>query len=214
MYVECREARARTRPPVILPKLSETVRNPRLRLWLIRKAKTKKNTSSGRRAILLLPIVILPTTLLILLGYIAYNFLGGESEGVFSGQIGDSVAVGIGETDSSNEEEQIFDIADGSDNDIELIEATPETQKQKTTATTIIETVEQAGSPNVISTAFTAYEQVPHDKTSFTQGLSYGNDGFIYETTGLRGKSKLLKIDPTTFEVIQSVNIVCIFFVL
>lgn len=178
-------------------------------------AETKKNTSSGRRAILLLPIVILPATLLILLGYnIAYNFLGGESESLFSGRIGDSVEIGVGENDSSNEdkEEQHFESAEVGDI-IDLTEVTPETQKQKPTATTITETVAQAGTTNIISTAFAAYEQVPHDTTSFTQGLSYGyDDGYLYETTGLRGKSKLLKIDPATFEVIKSVDIEDVYF--
>mmetsp|Transcript_21282 Transcript_21282/g.45158 ORF Transcript_21282/g.45158 Transcript_21282/m.45158 type:complete len:352 (-) Transcript_21282:61-1116(-) len=44
-------------------------------------------------------------------------------------------------------------------------------------------------------------DMVGHDKTSFTQGLSYGSDGFLYETTGLNGKSKIRRINPTTFEV-------------
>lgn len=176
-------------------------------------AQTKKKTSVKRRAVFILALVIFPTTLLVLLGYIANHFVGGES--VFnSGPSGDDNVeeVGIEENDSSNEEEQIFDSADdnGSDDDTDLIDAT--TEKQKTTATTTTATIMQAGPPNIISTAFTAYEQVPHDTTSFTQGLSYGYDGFIYETTGLRGRSKLRKIDPTTFEVIQSVDIDDVYF--
>lgn len=40
-----------------------------------------------------------------------------------------------------------------------------------------------------------------------SQGLSYGKDGTIYETTGLYGNSKLRKINPETFEVEASVDI-------
>jgi glutamine cyclotransferase len=37
--------------------------------------------------------------------------------------------------------------------------------------------------------------------------LSYGTDGTIYETTGLYSNSKLRKINPSTFDVEQSVNL-------
>lgn len=40
-----------------------------------------------------------------------------------------------------------------------------------------------------------------------SQGLSYGSDGKIYETTGLYSNSKLRKINPNTFEVEQSVDL-------
>ena len=42
---------------------------------------------------------------------------------------------------------------------------------------------------------------------TFSQGLSYGLDNTIYETTGLYGVSKLYKINPITFSVQQSVGI-------
>ena len=41
----------------------------------------------------------------------------------------------------------------------------------------------------------------------FSQGLSYGNDGMIYETTGMYGSSKVRRINPDTFEVELSVDI-------
>ena len=41
----------------------------------------------------------------------------------------------------------------------------------------------------------------------FSQGLSYGNDGKLYETTGLYGQSKVRRINPLTFEVELSVDI-------
>lgn len=45
-----------------------------------------------------------------------------------------------------------------------------------------------------------------------SQGLSYGTDGYIYETTGRYGKSKVRRIDPETFEVQQSKDIPTKFF--
>ncbi|MBD3308257.1 glutaminyl-peptide cyclotransferase [candidate division KSB3 bacterium] len=43
---------------------------------------------------------------------------------------------------------------------------------------------------------------LPHATTSFTQGLLY-YDGFLYESTGLHGRSSLQKIDAETGEVLQ-----------
>jgi glutamine cyclotransferase len=42
----------------------------------------------------------------------------------------------------------------------------------------------------------------PHDRTAFTQGLVYV-DGFLYEGTGLNGKSSLRKVKLETGEVVQ-----------
>jgi glutamine cyclotransferase len=39
-------------------------------------------------------------------------------------------------------------------------------------------------------------EIAPHDTTAFTQGLSYHN-GYIYESTGLEGQSRIMQLDPT-----------------
>lgn len=44
----------------------------------------------------------------------------------------------------------------------------------------------------------------PHSKTSFTQGLEFKNDT-LYESTGLRGQSRLLKTDYKTGEVLQEI---------
>jgi glutamine cyclotransferase len=43
----------------------------------------------------------------------------------------------------------------------------------------------------------TAY---PHDPEAFTQGLVYG-DGFLYELTGLWGRSSVLRVDIQSGEV-------------
>jgi glutaminyl-peptide cyclotransferase len=53
--------------------------------------------------------------------------------------------------------------------------------------------------------AVLAYEIVkiwPHDRGAFTQGLIY-RDGFLYESTGLNGRSSLRKVALETGEVVQ-----------
>jgi glutaminyl-peptide cyclotransferase len=43
----------------------------------------------------------------------------------------------------------------------------------------------------------------PHDKTAFTEGL-FWQDGFLYESTGLEGRSFIRKVKLETGEVVQS----------
>ncbi len=43
---------------------------------------------------------------------------------------------------------------------------------------------------------------IPHDSTSFTQGLFYYG-GYLYESTGQYGSSSLRKIDPNTGKVVR-----------
>ena len=42
----------------------------------------------------------------------------------------------------------------------------------------------------------------PHDREAFTQGLIY-RDGFLFESTGLHGRSSLRKVRLETGEVVQ-----------
>jgi glutamine cyclotransferase len=46
----------------------------------------------------------------------------------------------------------------------------------------------------------------PHDPNAFTQGLEY-RGGFLYEGTGLEGRSSLRKVKLETGEVLQQVNL-------
>lgn len=46
----------------------------------------------------------------------------------------------------------------------------------------------------------------PHDPDAFTQGLIY-RDGYLYESTGRKGKSSLRKIQPETGEIIQQIKV-------
>ena len=48
--------------------------------------------------------------------------------------------------------------------------------------------------------------EYPHDKEAFTQGLEFHN-GFLYESTGQRGKSSLRKVNLTNGEVLQKVDL-------
>ena len=46
----------------------------------------------------------------------------------------------------------------------------------------------------------------PHDRTAFTQGLEY-RDGFLYEGTGISGRSSVRKVDLTTGRVLQNFDV-------
>lgn len=46
----------------------------------------------------------------------------------------------------------------------------------------------------------------PHDPTAFTQGLLYDN-GFLFESTGLNGRSTLRKVELKTGSVLKSYNL-------
>ncbi|MFZ0318278.1 MAG: glutaminyl-peptide cyclotransferase [Candidatus Sulfotelmatobacter sp.] len=51
----------------------------------------------------------------------------------------------------------------------------------------------------------------PHDSNAFTQGLAY-RDGFLYEGTGLQGRSSLRKVSLETGKVVQHVDLAPEFF--
>jgi len=46
----------------------------------------------------------------------------------------------------------------------------------------------------------------PHDRTAFTEGLEY-HDGFLYESTGLEGKSVLRKVRLETGQPLQEIRL-------
>jgi glutaminyl-peptide cyclotransferase len=51
----------------------------------------------------------------------------------------------------------------------------------------------------------------PHDPTAFTQGLAY-RDGFLYEGTGLNGRSSIRKVRLESGEVVQQINLPSAYF--
>src|ERR1700757_4456225 len=46
----------------------------------------------------------------------------------------------------------------------------------------------------------------PHDRNAFTEGLEF-RAGFLYESTGISGKSWLRKVKLETGEVLQQINL-------
>lgn len=62
----------------------------------------------------------------------------------------------------------------------------------------------QAGSAPVLG--YQIQRVYPHDPTAFTQGLEYA-DGFLYEGTGLNGRSSIRKVRLETGEVVQKRDI-------
>jgi glutamine cyclotransferase len=58
---------------------------------------------------------------------------------------------------------------------------------------------------------FKVVRTFPHDPNAFTQGLAY-RDGFLYEGTGLKGRSSLRKVRLETGEVAQRVDLAPEFF--
>ena len=53
---------------------------------------------------------------------------------------------------------------------------------------------------------YTIVHSYPHDPDAFTEGLEF-HDGFLYESTGLNGKSSIRKVKLETGEVLQNRNI-------
>ena len=53
---------------------------------------------------------------------------------------------------------------------------------------------------------FKLIQVFPHDPAAFTQGLAY-REGFLYEGTGLHGKSSLRKVRLETGEVVQRIDL-------
>ena len=57
----------------------------------------------------------------------------------------------------------------------------------------------QAGVPEY---GYDVVHVYPHDRTAFTEGLFY-LDGFLYESTGVEGRSSIRKVKLETGEVIE-----------
>jgi glutamine cyclotransferase len=62
------------------------------------------------------------------------------------------------------------------------------------------------GNDGVIYARPTILRTIPHNTTSFTQGLLYA-DSLLYESTGKQFHSKLREIDPKTGVVLRSIDI-------
>ena len=60
--------------------------------------------------------------------------------------------------------------------------------------------------PSIPTYDFKVVRSYPHDPEAFTEGLLY-RDGFLYESTGLNGKSSIRKVNLETGKVVQSKDI-------
>ena len=63
----------------------------------------------------------------------------------------------------------------------------------------------QSQKPAIIY-GFVLVDSFPHDPAAFTQGLLF-RDGFLYESTGLNGRSSLRKVRLETGEVLQQTKV-------
>jgi glutamine cyclotransferase len=59
---------------------------------------------------------------------------------------------------------------------------------------------------NIITYTYSIVNTYPHDPKAFTEGLLFDN-GSLYESTGLNGKSWLRKVDLATGKVLQQVDL-------
>jgi glutaminyl-peptide cyclotransferase len=57
-----------------------------------------------------------------------------------------------------------------------------------------------------VNYTYTVINTFPHDRTAFTEGLVYDN-GFLYEGTGVPGRSQVRKVDILTGTVLQSLDL-------
>lgn len=75
-----------------------------------------------------------------------------------------------------------------------------ETTEETSTNVTILNNV----APKIYS--YKILNEYSHDITSYTQGLEF-HDGFLYESTGQYGKSKLRKVNYKTGEILKNINL-------
>ncbi len=67
-------------------------------------------------------------------------------------------------------------------------------------------TVELRSDVIPVERPFTVLATYPHQTTSFTQGLEF-NQGSLYESTGLNGQSRLMRVNATTGLPLQTVTL-------
>jgi glutaminyl-peptide cyclotransferase len=80
-----------------------------------------------------------------------------------------------------------------------------------TEARTRVQAKPKPAAAGAVVYGYKVVNKYPHDRTAFTQGLEY-HDGFLYEGTGLNGRSTLRKVKLETGEVLQQVRLGQAFF--
>ncbi len=66
-------------------------------------------------------------------------------------------------------------------------------------------------SPGIPFYGYRVVHAYPHDRNAFTEGLEF-HDGFLYESTGLNGRSSLRKVKLETGEVVQNIALASQYF--
>lgn len=61
---------------------------------------------------------------------------------------------------------------------------------------------EPSSPKSVLNYTYAIVNRYPHDLNAFTEGLAYEN-GFLYEGTGLNGRSSIRKVDLNTGDILQ-----------
>lgn len=64
------------------------------------------------------------------------------------------------------------------------------------------------GSPQAIPVfSYKVIRGYPHDRAAYTEGLAFDNQGTLYESTGLNGRSSLRRVDLNSGQVLQSIDL-------
>ncbi|KAL3799772.1 LOW QUALITY PROTEIN: hypothetical protein HJC23_010422, partial [Cyclotella cryptica] len=144
----------------------------------------------------------------------------GDSGGVRGSPNGDySIAQELFEGANDNEDGMVISANGGQDGEIEMsqdvldeeldetessVEEVPNQEVEGEEDESDDEEEDQSEQEEDVSGQNESMEDIEQEQTT---SLSYGNDGMIYESTGLYGNSKLHKINPESFEVESSVDI-------
>ena len=75
----------------------------------------------------------------------------------------------------------------------------------------VAQTLSNARAQRAPEYTFSVVHAFPHDPTAFTQGLAW-RDGFLYEGTGLKGRSSLRKVRLETGEIVRQIDLAPEFF--
>jgi glutamine cyclotransferase len=63
----------------------------------------------------------------------------------------------------------------------------------------------QASPTPIARLAYEVVRRMPHDTTAWTEGFVFDEEGRLYESTGINGRSQVRELDPVTGEVLRFV---------
>jgi len=82
----------------------------------------------------------------------------------------------------------------------------PQTVERQASAQPTIASTAPANTGQIRQLSFQVVQSFPHDTDAFTEGLLFHN-GYLYESTGMEGKSNIRKVDLETGKVLQQYNL-------